>query len=288
MSPHVHPTLENIHFELVRLAAESPVSEGFPAYLFRGERSDYEDTFTSMDRHYHQHPLESKVYDQLDDLTNFVMKSLFPSGPLPPRYAAAFAQHYGLPTQMFDFNSSANVAAFFAANRAIHKDRPRIGKMGILDVRKALDSKKCDLFDLRTFPEALRARRQHAFGLIYSGFRSDDRYSIKDKSLADEIGLEWWSFAHMPDDESFLYAIGAEEDLLSTDGDDFAGLAQEFVDQYVAIRGPLSVEAAAIVSSNISPIGRTPEQNRDLWAGTQQRPLPTASSAIQRTRPASR
>ncbi len=239
MSQLVLPTLDDVHLELFELMKLPPVNDEFPAYLFRGERSDYPDTFTSMDRHFHQNPIESVTYDELDRLTNFVMKSMFPSGPLSPRHAAAFAQHYGLPTQMFDFNSSANVAAFFAANRAIHKEKPKIGKMGILNVEKALDSKKCDLYDLQTIPEALRARRQHGFGMIYTGFRPDDRYSLKDEDLATEIGLEWKTFAHLPDDETFLYLIGADEDILSVDGDPFAGLAQEFVDQYVSLNGPL-------------------------------------------------
>jgi hypothetical protein len=142
--------------------------------------------------------------------------------------------------------------------------RSRIGKIGVLDVSKA-EHGGCAVFDLRQFPEALRARRQDAFGMIYGAFRSDDSVNLKNHEIATQIGLDWITFGHLPDDESYLYLVGADEDLVSTVGDKFAAVAQELVDCFVSRRGPLSKNAAAILSREVPAIGRTKGENLALW-----------------------
>jgi hypothetical protein len=257
------PTLDTVHQTLSTLARKA-LPDGRPAFLFRGERVDYPTTLSSIDRHYHN--CDPDVHDELDDVTAFAMVSPLKSKRLPPKLAGAFAQHYGLPTQVFDFTASPNVAISFASNRKYHDDRSRIGRIGVLDVSKA--ERVCAVYDLRQFPEALRARRQHAFGMIYGAFRADDFVNLKNHEIATQIGLQWTTFAHLPDDESYLYLVGAEEDLVSTVGDEFADVAQEMVDRFVSERGPLSKKAAAILSREVPhEKGRTKGENLALWTG---------------------
>jgi hypothetical protein len=258
------PTLDRVHSELIELARKS-LPDGRPAYLFRGERGDYPRTFSSIDRYFHDPDCDEGVHDELDDVTAFAMKQPMPSMRLPPKLAGAFAQHYGLPTQVIDFTASPEVAIYFASHKRWHEDRSPVGNLGILDVRQAERDGICAVFDLRQFPQGLRARRQHAFGVIYAAFRIDDLTDLKQADIAEQIGLRWTKFGHLPDDEMYLHLIGANEDLTSTDNDVFAGLAQWMVDEFVAIHGPLSPAAAAILANEVPAIGRNKERNIALW-----------------------
>ena len=256
--------LDEVYKGLLECQSVPNLPNGLPRYLFRGERDGYPDTLTSMDRHYHVVEADAEVYDELDDLTAFVMLQPFPEKDLKGREAGAYAQHYGLPTQIFDFTASAKVAIAFSANRVFHSQKAEGGNVAILDVAKASKS-GCLIEDLRHHKFAKRAKMQEAFGMIYTGFKTHDFYSLKDLELVEEIGLIWVPFAHLENDEDFLHTIGADSDILSVEGDPFANLAQEFVDEYVKQKRHFSEKAAKILSKEIPNIGRTKEENFERW-----------------------
>lgn len=254
--------LDEVYKGLLECESVPKLPNGFPRYLFRGERDGYPDTLTSMDRHYHVAEIDEEVYDELDDLTAFVMHQPFPEKELKGREAGAYAQHYGLPTQIFDFTASAKVAITFSANRG--KQNAVGGNIAILDVAKALDA-GCLIEDLRNHKFAKRAKVQEAFGMIYNGFRTDDFYSLKDLEIIEKIGLAWVPFTHLENDEDFLHRIGADLDILSVEDDPFANLAQAFVDEYVKHKGHFSEKAAKFLSEEVPNIGRTKNENFDRW-----------------------
>ena len=264
------PTLDAVHQTLCERSASPPLEDGTPAFLFRGERADYPNTLSSLDRHCRQLGLMSEIYEQLDDVAQYALTHTIHGWKLHPREAAAFCQHYGLPTQMFDFTASADVAAFFSANRRCHKSKTKMGRVGILDVRKAR-AEACAVFDLRKFAQANRPQRQHGFGVMRAYFGADDILDLKDPAISELIGLQWVEFAHLPDDESFLYIIKADEDLQSLRDDAAARLPQDLVDQYVSDVGELCDEAAQVLSREIPSIGRTADENWGRWSGSEAR-----------------
>jgi hypothetical protein len=225
------------------------LGNGRPAFLFRGERQVYSNTYSSLDRLYHSPDVGPDVYSELEDVAAFCMT--MPLGTkLPPKHAGAFAQHYGFPTHVFDFTASVSVAENFAANRAIHRRPwPRTGAIGVLDVAAAEASGAVALFDLRDFQAAARARRQHAFGLIYQAFDAHDEVDLKRSDISGNIGLEWRHFGHLPDDETYLFLTGNDTNLESADGDEAANIPHFVVEEFVARRGPLSDAAASILAT---------------------------------------
>jgi hypothetical protein len=260
------PKLDWIYDALVKGESLPPLENGLPALLYRGERDAYPMTVSSMDRFYHVAKKDMPVYHELDELTAFVMSQPFPEKLLKGREAGAYAQHYGLPTQIFDFTSSAKIAMNFAANRSYHRNKALGGHIAILEVDKALKA-GCIVEDLRGHKYAKRAELQQAFGVIYMGFKVSDIYDLKDPEIIKEIGLTWIPYQHFEDDETFLKQIDAYRDILSTNDDLFAGLAQEFVDEFVMRKGKFSAKAATILASNIPAVsGRTIAGNINLWS----------------------
>lgn len=256
--------LNEVYDGLLECQSVPSLPNGLPRYLFRGERDGYPDTLTSMDRHYHVAEIDEEVYDELDDLTAFVMLESFSDKGLKAREAGAYAQHYGLPTQIFDFTASAKIAIAFSANRSFHSDKAIAGNIAILDVARALEA-GCIVEDLRNQKFAKRAKIQDAFGVIYTGFIVGDFCSLKDQVIMNKIGLVWVPFSHLENDEEFLRSIEADSDILSVENDPFASLAQEFVDEYVKRNGPFSEKAAQILSGEIPNINRTRDENYKLW-----------------------
>jgi hypothetical protein len=263
MGEDTAPTLDALYEELVNLAPPVSTTEA-PTYLFRGERCPYPTTFSYLDRYYHTSDFD--IYSELENVTARAMAEVFPSGQVPPRLRGAYAQHYGLPTQIFDFTASPQVATFFACNQRHHRPETT-GSIGVLDVRSALASGLCEIFDIRGFRDAPRAARQNAFGLIFKGFRIDDTIDLKNEEIAKSMGLRWRPFRHLDDDRSLLQRIGIDDRILSTDDDSFAALAQEIVDDFVATRGPLTKEVAAILARDVPAVGRSRDENARRWQG---------------------
>lgn len=261
------PTLESAHASLAELALKPALPNGSPAFLFRGERSEYPETLSSLDRHCRQLGLMSDAYEQLEEVAQYVLQVSCADWNLHPRLGAAFCQHYGLPTWMFDFTCDPAVAVFFSSNRAQHKSKAQRGRIGVLDVARA-QANGCAIFDLRQFEPAKRPRAQSGFGFMRAYFGHDDILDLKKPDVADEIGLSWIEFAHLSDDETFLHVIGASSNLLSLKGDTAARIPQDLVDQYVREQGPLSCKAAAILAGEIPAIGRTQASNCNGWSGS--------------------
>ncbi len=182
------PALDTLHANLEELACKR-LPDGRPAFLFRGEREEYPETFSSLDRL--SHGSSDFIYDDLDDVTAYAMKHPLRSMGLDAKHAGAFAQHYHLPTQVFDFTASPTVAINFAANRPHHRrSRSPFGRMAIFDVAIAEQRGHCVIFDLQNFQLAIRPRRQAAFGFIYSGFDPEDRVDLKATRIATAAGLQ--------------------------------------------------------------------------------------------------
>lgn len=261
-------TLDYAYSFVKELASSAALPDGTPAFLFRGERSEYPETLATIDRYCRSLGLMSETYEQLDEVAQYALTASCGAWNLHPRLGAAFCQHYGLPTCMFDFTSSPEVAVFFAANRLSHTSKATRGRIGLLDIAKAR-ADTCAVFDLRQFAPAKRPRLQHGFGLMRAYFGIDDILDLKDPDIAEGMGLKWLEFTHLPDDEAFLYLVGAEADLLSLDGDSAASMPEDLVDQYIRERGPLNKEASRILSDEIPAIGngRTKDGNQRLWSG---------------------
>ena len=96
-----------------------------------------------MDRHYHNDDLNDCAKSDLEDITAFAMQTPLPipgssdaTARLPPKLAGAFAQHYGLPTR--SLTSLHPLKSLLALppirERLWHKDYPRFGRMGVLNV----------------------------------------------------------------------------------------------------------------------------------------------------------
>lgn len=159
------PTLDAAHAMLADFASAPALFDGSPAFLFRGERCDYEETLSTLDRHCRQLGLMSAAYKDLDNVAQYAQEARCTDWDLHPRLGAAFCQHYGLPTPMFDFTSDPTVALRFASNRAHHQPMAKTGWVGVLDVAKAR-ADGCAIFDLRNFGPAKRPGAQSAFGFM--------------------------------------------------------------------------------------------------------------------------
>jgi hypothetical protein len=188
-----------------------------------------------------------------------------PDEQLEPRYAGAFAQHYGLPTQVFDFTADLDIAVFFAGDSSGPPFASGCGHIAVLDVSRA-EKGPCDLFDLRGRPESQRAQKQKAFGLIHSGFYSDDFEDLKRPEIKESLGLSWFRFAHCPGEHLFLKSLCLPADLLDYSSDEYASIPQRIIDRFVNIYGPLRTETARILARLVPHIGRDHAQSVQLWS----------------------
>jgi hypothetical protein len=183
------PCLDRLHASLKAEFGSAPILEsGLPRFLFRGERGEWPHTFSSLDRYWHG-GASSEAWNELDDITAFIMRAPLPEERLDPKLAGAFAQHYGLPTQVFDFTTDIIIATFFGGDSSGPPFASPCGCIAVLDVAKAL-SGPCALFDLRNRPESHRARKQKAFGLIHSGFVVDDFEGLKRPEINKRIRFD--------------------------------------------------------------------------------------------------
>ena len=244
----------HVHFHQV-----DPGPGGDPAYLYRGECGTWSETLTRMDRYVFSDDAEIRdiVAEELDHVTAYVMSARFPT-ILDAKMRAAYGQHYGFPTQIYDFGASLDVAAYFASTDDVSPEHP-VGFIGVLDVKAAREKKACALFDLRKHPNAVRAQRQAAFGLIYSAFTLGPS-DLKNHECAQALGLKWFAFDHHVGEHSRL--LEQRKFLIDIENDLGADLAERFVDEYVATQGPLNSLTAKTLGELIPPtVGRTVESN---------------------------
>jgi FRG domain len=259
------PCLDRLHASLKSKYGSAPVLEsGLPHFLFRGERGEWTHTLSSLDRHWHG-GVSPEAWGELDNITAFIMQVPLPKQRLDPKLAGAFAQHYGLPTQVFDFTADISIATFFAGDSSGPPFASPRGCIAVLDVAEALRG-PCALFDLRNRPESRRAQKQKAFGLIHSGFMVDDFEDLKRPEISNKLGLKWLRFGHCPGEHLFLESLGLPIDLLDHTNDEFAIIPQLTVDAYTTLNGPILVETATILARNIPNVGRTREENIQRWS----------------------
>jgi len=184
------PTLEKAYRDLLDFASKPHLPDGTPAFLFRGERSNYPTTLSTLDRHCQEFGFLSKEYEQLENLSDYALSVAYKKWGIDSKIGAAFCQHYGLPTPMFDFTSDPKVATFFAANRREHDKKTRYGYLGVLDVARAR-SDSCSIFDLRGFDPAKRPQMQQGFGMMRAFINSDGNTNldIKNPNHTSNMGL---------------------------------------------------------------------------------------------------
>jgi hypothetical protein len=220
---------------------------------------------SSMDRHFHEFKRDPVVYDELEAITAFLMRTPLRGIELEPCEAAAYAQHYGLPTQVFDFTASLHIAAHFAEGRFGSRSQTATGFIGFLDVQEAQKSGHCELFDLRRHPVAERAKRQEAFGLVYSRFIEDDFVDLKREDIAKPLGLRWVLFRHVPEEAAYVASLKVRKDLLDASTDSFGSIAEDVLDAYVAEYGGVSPKTAEILAMLVPESKRSKGENRHQW-----------------------
>lgn len=129
-----------------------------PAWLFRGESTDYPDTYSSMHR-FSLNLLSPGAREEILEVTEELEFALRGHG-LTSMYSAALLQHYGLPTEVIDVTSSLDVAAAFAAHR-------NSGRGLLMAFPTAELFKHTVLIDLKGIHFARRPRHQAAFAIFH-------------------------------------------------------------------------------------------------------------------------
>ena len=122
------------------------------------------------------------------------------------------------------------------------------------------------MFDLRQHPTARRARKQAAYGLVYSRFIQDDFVDLKRSDVAEPLGLRWVLFRHEPEELDYLKTLDIPDDLLDTSADSFAGLPEEMLDAYIDEYGPVAPETAGILAATIPASSHTKDENLQRWS----------------------
>ena len=208
-----------------------------PRYLFRGESSRWETTLSSNGRlrkHAHrafetipaQH--QKAFYGALDSISCRAEASFRDWMGLDPLTSAGYAQHYGLPTELFDFSQSLDVAIGFAVGDDSYWREPRTALIGVLDVERAAGT--AITVDLGGMMEwARRPFLQQAYGFFHRVHED-----LKADELGPEAGIRWYEVAIAPD-EAALHAPRPE--LLDAHGDRAAGMLQLVLDEIAAFDG---------------------------------------------------
>jgi FRG domain len=246
-----------------------------PRYLFRGERKFWPTTLTLFDRIEAKYSdLRVDVSDELDSIVAWIMVNTWSVGgkELDHQDTGAYAQHYGFPTQIFDFTAHLGVAAFFslADPTQFSSSDPddRHGLITVLDTTVA-HSNGHTLRDLRKHPFARRACRQHAFGLITSRFVASQTYDdLKSGWHQIELGLRNYMFLHRSEEAGTLGLSqhSPPDKLLDTAQDPFVTLSEQWLDRYVAARGPLTEETVRELRAYAPHLGKNFTECLSRWA----------------------
>lgn len=210
-----------------------------PAYLFRGEASQYPTTTATMQRVSGEPGLSTRARDLVPGLVNYLEKQLRDFLNMSEMDSAGFAQHYGLPTELIDLTASPKVAAFFAAS-GMPGTR---GYLAAFPVTSIVSSSI--LIDLRNHKSAERPRRQEAFA-IFNRRHTD----LKSSACVAELSSTWFTFTLLESDKDLYYY--PKLSLLDCHKDVVAGALQLLVDSMVQKNGKLPDELAAWFSKKIA------------------------------------
>lgn len=169
------------------------VEAQMPAYMYRGESGLYASTLTSLDRLLGDLSLSARTIETIVALSLLVRDRLVDQLGLSPRLAAAFLQHYGAPTDLFDLSPDLEVAVEFATNLAPGD----WGAIAVVPVEAMMaDPDGIMLADLTRHPMASRPRRQSAYA--YHDYRHRD---LKAPQAIDQRRIAWHWFRFTADDE---------------------------------------------------------------------------------------
>lgn len=165
-----------------------------PQYLFRGESCYFPTTTPGTYRALvGSEPLEVK-FARFDATGLFVEEYEDAGGD--EEEGECLAQHYLSTSDGLDFSASPGVALAFALDRKNIREA-RHAYVGVLDRKRAAQSGRFSLRDLRGLGRALRPVRQHGFVAVHHAGNFVD---LKEASCRQALGLEWYSFLVSPKD----------------------------------------------------------------------------------------
>jgi hypothetical protein len=203
-----------------------------PRYLYRGEGRCFDSTRSSIDR-LRAGP-DSDIAAEIEELAGWVMAFTAHDLELEEVGAHALLQHYGLPTELFDFTSNLGVAATFAS------EGPRDGEgyIGVLDLTVAI--RQATIFNLTVLELAERAIRQGAFGVHpqWAMEMTGQERDLKRREVCEGLGLRWFRFRRNRED---LHLFGRERlrQVLDERSDPIAGWLRHAINCYVIEYGKL-------------------------------------------------
>jgi hypothetical protein len=189
-----------------------------PRFMFRGESGLFPTTQTSLMRFRTDLGLSIETIETIIALSIRIRNQLVSQLHLSPRVAAAFLQHYGVPTRFFDVSSDLDVAFSFATNLSPGD----WGAIAVLPVEALIDdSQSIMLADLTRHRMAERPRRQQAYAYV------DYKYSdLKDPRAISDRKLIWHWFRFTAKDEENQRP---DPYLLDAHSDGVAGLIGLFI-----------------------------------------------------------
>ena len=138
----------------------------------------------------------------------------------------ALLQHYGWPTEIFDFTSSLRVALAFAGSKPVN-----IARICVIPYEQSLGG---HILDLSGHPWAARAQRQSAFGLV----APPNLLDLKSGEARIRLGVQWYEFPVTHQEFSFLEP--EYQGLLNPSTDPSAAFLRHHVNEFVEANGPFS------------------------------------------------
>jgi hypothetical protein len=203
-----------------------------------------------MDRLLADPQIDDTVKEELQNLTAFLMKSplSYRNTTFEPQLTAAYLQHYGFPTQVYDFSAHLGVAAYFALD-------PEVDDVGLIAALPPQRNDQLTIRDIRSHPYARRPHVQHAFGLLYNTL---DPSQLVDGQFVDlkllptiqALGLHWYAFYHDERERRTwgeMYGAELGPSLEDPSDDPYREIAELLVEHFVQYAGDLSEAARKLL-----------------------------------------
>lgn len=195
------------------------VSVDIPRFLFRGERTYFRESESSIARM--KRTTEPRLGGAIEAITLCAARELGNLLKLGDMAAAGFCQHYGLPTELLDFTSNLTIACGFAAETRPDDPVNRRAQIAVLDLLPVIS--RCIIADLTTLlADAHRPVKQCAYG-----FHHRTHTDLKTPTCVSDLGIRWYEIATSSDDAR---RHELPSDLLDPHQDKVAGLLQLILD----------------------------------------------------------
>jgi hypothetical protein len=240
-----HPRFESLSaaFEFAlheHAEKEHPTYPGQePAFIFRGECGEFPATGPSIAR---VRGLRRTDVLTLAKISDWVAARLHEEREdLTWPQACAFPQHYGMPSRIVDFTGDLGIAFDFAGNG----DSP-VGRLGVLPY---VPSETGPMFKFFDHPQAERAQRQQAFGVLMDPEVND----LKADAVRTRFNMRWYEFAMLPEEREWCQQ--RTRCLLQEGNDPSAGFVRHHITEYVEEFGelPLSITDWLLKNVVIAP-----------------------------------